>query len=155
VKSCVQKSMVPPSISMERTGIGRHVAYPNLLRRYVATLLDMLLLWFSIYGITRVPALVNSDSGVPIAAVAVILAYEPIFTSRLCTLGQALMGIRVRTPETLDRIPIYMAYFRLFVKYVLGGISLLTIPARKDRRAIHDIAADSIMIDARMLRREA
>ena len=37
------------------------MTYPNLFRRYVATLLDLLVLWFGIYGITRLP--VVGDSG--------------------------------------------------------------------------------------------
>jgi len=34
------------------------------------------------------------------------------------------------------------------VKYLLGIISMLTIPARADRRAIHDFATDTIVIEA-------
>ena len=124
------------------------MTYPNLFRRYVATLLDLLVLWFGIYGITRLPVVGDSGWGMPVAAVAVAVLYEPLFTSRACTLGQVLMRIRVRTNESLKRIPIHMAYMRVCIKYLLGAISVLTIPARLDRRAIHDLAVDSIVVDA-------
>jgi hypothetical protein len=37
---------------------------------------------------------------------------------------------------------------RMLVKYLLGIVSFLTVPARKDRRAIHDLSADTIVIEA-------
>jgi uncharacterized RDD family membrane protein YckC len=36
----------------------------------------------------------------------------------------------------------------MLVKYLLGIVSFLTVPARKDRRAIHDLSADTIVIEA-------
>ena len=37
---------------------------------------------------------------------------------------------------------------RLEIKYILGGISILTNPSRADRRAIHDFATDTIVIES-------
>jgi uncharacterized RDD family membrane protein YckC len=34
------------------------------------------------------------------------------------------------------------------VKYLLGVISFLTMPTRSDRRAIHDLAAETIVVEA-------
>lgn len=58
------------------------------------------------------------------------------------------MRIRVRTPDGNNRIGIAHAFMRMVVKYLLGLISFLTVPARKDRRAIHDLAARSIVVEA-------
>lgn len=77
------------------------------------------------------------------------MPYPNLLRRYVATMGQAIMRIRVRTFESLKRIPVHMAYLRLVVKYVLGGISVLTVPGRRDRRAIHDLPVDSIVVDAR------
>lgn len=123
--------------------------YPNVFRRYLATLLDFVVLGAAVMAAAKAPLVAASTGVLPAFAFSLVLVYEPLFTSYFCTAGQALMGIRVRTRESLQRIAPLKAYQRLLVKYVLGGISLLTIPAREDRRAIHDLATDTIVIDAR------
>ena len=123
--------------------------YPSIFRRYVATLLDIAVIWFCVFGLTRIPAVANSSWGMPVSAVAVIALYEPVFTSFAATLGQVLMRFRVRQFGTLQRIPIHRAYSRIIVKYLLSGVSVITIPARSDRRGIHDLAVDSIVVNAR------
>jgi uncharacterized RDD family membrane protein YckC len=128
------------------------MTYPSVLRRYLATLVDILFLWFCIYGITRLPAFEHGGWRVAATAGIVLVLYEPMLTSFGCTLGQWLMRFRVRSIESFRRIPVLRSYARLGVKYLLGGISLLTIPARLDRRAIHDLAVDSIVVDARSVR---
>src|SRR5512147_3093058 len=101
------------------------MSYPSVLRRYLATLLDVAVIWVCIYGLTHIPVVANSAWGMPISAAAVVLLYEPVFTSRLCTLGQAVMRFRVRDHDTLGRIPVHIAYARVFVKYFLGALSVL------------------------------
>ena len=56
------------------------------------------------------------------------------------------MRIRVRDYRTLERISIAAAFVRLFVKILLGFISLLTVPVDSAKRAIHDIAVGSIVL---------
>jgi uncharacterized membrane protein len=123
--------------------------YPSVLRRYLATLIDFTVIWFCVFGLTRVPAVASSSRGMMLAALAVILLYEPLFTSRLCTVGQGLMRFRVRDYKTSNRIAVHLAYYRVFLKYFLGAISVLTIPARADRRAIHDLEVNSIVVNVR------
>lgn len=124
------------------------MTYPNLLRRYLATLLDMFALWCIVYGVSRF-AIFTEGGAVGYWTLGLsLLLYEPLLTAYACTAGQALMRIRVRTTDGLRRIGPAQAFFRMFVKYLLGMISFLTVPARKDRRAIHDLAADSIVVDA-------
>ena len=122
--------------------------YPSVFRRYLSTLLDLLILWSWIYLVTRIPALVESDWGVAAVVAPVILTYEPLLTAYRCTIGQWVFRLRVRTFENKRRVSIRQAYSRLFVKYFLGAISVLTIPARSDRRAIHDFATETIVIEA-------
>ena len=127
------------------------MTYPSVLRRYLAALLDLAVIWICVLGLTRISAVANSSWGMPAAAATVIVLYEPLFTSFLCTLGQALMRFRVVDHEKRNRVPLVRVYTRVIVKYVLGFISALTIPARSDRRAIHDLTVDSIVVDVRSL----
>ncbi len=122
--------------------------YPSVFRRYLSTLLDMFLLWCWVYAVTRFPAITESNWTVVAAIAPVILTYEPMLTAFRCTIGQWVFRIRVRTFEGGERISVPQAYGRLIGKYFLGIFSMLTIPARKDRRAIHDFATDTIVIEA-------
>ncbi len=58
------------------------------------------------------------------------------------------MGVRVRRFPSLERISLLMAYGRIIVKALLGILSFFTLPFSKNRRAIHDMAARSIVIFA-------
>jgi uncharacterized RDD family membrane protein YckC len=78
----------------------------------------------------------------------VVLIYEPMLKAIRCTIGQWVFRLRVRTFDGGERISSPQAYGRLFVKYLLGAISILTSPARPDRRAIHDFATETIVIEA-------
>jgi uncharacterized RDD family membrane protein YckC len=122
--------------------------YPNVLRRYLATLLDLFAWWCLVYAMSNVPVITQHGTLAYALFGLSFLLYEPLLTTYACTLGQAIMGIRVRTLNGLQRIGLDQAYGRLMVKYLLGIISLLTIPARADRRAIHDLASDTIVISA-------
>jgi uncharacterized RDD family membrane protein YckC len=122
--------------------------YPSVFRRYLATLLDLLVLWFYVYLVTRIPAVIESDGRVGAAVLPVVLTYEPFLTAFRCTIGQWVFRLRVRSTHNMRHISLLQAYVRLLVKYCLGVISVLTIPARQDRRAIHDFATDTVVIEA-------
>ncbi len=73
--------------------------------------------------------------------------YEPASTSLGCTLGNYIKNIRVRQhDDTAKRINFFRALLRYVVKILLGWISFLTIHSNAKRRAIHDLAAGSVMI---------
>jgi uncharacterized RDD family membrane protein YckC len=124
------------------------VKYPNVLRRYLATLLDLFAWWCLIYAMSRVPSITEHGALAYSLFGLSFLLYEPLLTTYACTLGQAIMRIRVRTKEGLKRIALGQAIVRMIVKYLLGIVSFLTVPARADRRAIHDLASDTIVIGA-------
>jgi uncharacterized RDD family membrane protein YckC len=94
----------------------------------------------------------NSDTAVMLRAFIVIFLYfnyEPLLESRNCTLGQRLMGIRVRDYNDRSKaISLPKAHLRIITKMLLGSISFLAMVFSKERRAIHDYAAGSIVIDA-------
>ncbi|MFC1724292.1 RDD family protein [candidate division KSB1 bacterium] len=124
--------------------------YPNIVKRYIAALIDGLLvlalLFISAY-ILR-PVIEFSKTGWIIIALFLLLVYEPLFTSKLCTLGQKIIGIRVRRFMDKRRISLFQAYKRYAVKLIFGLISLFTVPVTEGNRAIHDFAADTIVYNA-------
>lgn len=122
--------------------------YPNVLRRYLATVIDMFVFWCCIYLIASVPTL-NRNTALAYGLLALAWAlYEPVLTAYACTLGQAVMRIRVRTANGAARVNVVQAIGRMLVKYLLGFVSFLTVPARRDRRAIHDLSSGTIVIEA-------
>jgi uncharacterized RDD family membrane protein YckC len=124
------------------------MSYPNALRRYIATLIDAAVAWALVYSVVRLAAITGADEITFILVIVAVAAYEPLSMVYGCTLGQALMRFRVRTVEGLKRISVPQAYGRFAVKYLLGVISFLTMPARSDRRAIHDLASETIVVEA-------
>lgn len=123
---------------------------PTILRRYLSTFIDGI---FILLVFVAVSLTITTDSAIGnYVRVSVFFImfffYEPIFTCRFCTIGQKITGIRVRTYGGYQKISIPAAYLRVFIKILLGLISLLSIPLTKDRRAIHDFASGSIVIMA-------
>mgnify|MGYP002398518358 CR=1 FL=1 len=122
--------------------------YPSILRRYMATFIDGCFIIAAFFVASY--AIDQKSDIADYIRVAVIcfmfFAYEPICTSQFCTVGQKLAGIRVRNSSNLEKISIPAAYVRIIIKVALGFVSLLTISSTKDRRAIHDFVAGSIVI---------
>ncbi len=148
-----------PTVTSEQSGSGDYweikVAmedgkYPTLTRRYIATAIDVA---FVVASIILISYLFDDagETGVKIRVGLILclaLIYEPLCTSRFCTLGQKIMRVRVRRYPSLERISLLMAYTRIFVKAFLGMLSFFTLPFSQKRRAIHDLAARSIVVFA-------
>ena len=124
--------------------------YPSVFRRYIAALIDASVIWGTIVFGFQLMTRFGVESTTPRISLflLMLLCYEPILTSRLCTLGQCAMLFRVRTFDDHERIGLARAYGRFLVKATLGIISLFTIPASRERRAIHDMTAGTIVINS-------
>ncbi|MFH2046880.1 MAG: RDD family protein [Pseudomonadota bacterium] len=124
--------------------------YPDILTRYLATTIDGVFIVLSFIGISYLFQ-GNEMLSISVRLTVIFLLlfiYEPIFTSKLCTLGQKVMKIRVRSIQELKNIPLHTAYIRILIKLVLGIISFFTIPFTKNKRGVHDLAAGSVVIYA-------
>ena len=124
------------------------IEYPTLFRRYLSTLVDGLLL---IGGIVVFSSMLGNREGLTGLRIALflflLLGYEPLLTAYACTLGQYLLGIRVRRVDApTRRLSFLAAYVRYLVKIPLGVVSFITIGFTRQQRALHDFAAKSIMI---------
>lgn len=123
-------------------------AYPLLLRRYQSVMIDAAVL-FSIMIITMVIMNESDARQTVMVSMGIIFAlvYEPILTTYGATLGQYLLGIRVRdSTNPQQRINILQAYIRIVLKWSLGWLSFVTINFNPQHRAIHDMAASSVVV---------
>jgi uncharacterized RDD family membrane protein YckC len=123
--------------------------YPNLLRRYLASLIDGVFVFGLFVLYMRDPLRFARSQDVLYWPLLLLVLYEPLFTRYLCTLGQLVTGIRVRSEPGGQRVPVWRVFIRLFVKYLLGFISFIFMPGHSRKRAIHDLAAGTIVVDAR------
>lgn len=118
----------------------KQVNYPSLSQRYFATTVDVVLLIAVV--IAWVKALshfhVATDDWLWYLVFLPVLFYEPVMTSKAATLGQMVFRFRIRDVITGSQINLQQAYGRWIIKFVLGGVSLLTIPNDAQKRAIHD-----------------
>ena len=125
----------------------RLVEYPTILRRYLSSFIDGC---FIILSVILVPYVIGDEENtlsVRIIIAAIFLfVYEPLYTSKFCTLGQKITGIRIRKFGNYQRLSFPIALLRVTIKGLLGFISLFAIIFSKDKRAIHDYASDSIVI---------
>ena len=123
------------------------MSYPNLFRRYFGTQIDVLVVLFCLYLYGHSPWY---DSATPTYwPMWLFLLYEPICTRFGCTLGQYVMRFRVRTINGHFKVPIWRGLVRVVVKYLLGLISFIRMPRQAQRRALHDLASGTIVLDAR------
>jgi predicted membrane protein len=122
--------------------------YPSLVRRYKALFIDSMLILITLVTIMVLVQDSEFRTTVMVSAASIILlTYEPFLTSFSKTFGQRLMKIRVGKRENpSQRINLLNAYIRWFTKGLLGWISFVTIHFNRQRRAIHDIASDSVVI---------
>jgi uncharacterized RDD family membrane protein YckC len=125
------------------------VTYPNVLRRWLGTVLDWIFIFVVLIAIAKLGVEPESEGWVMALVVVFVLLYEPLLTIYGCTLGQFAMRMRVRDETTLGRITLSQAYYRIFVKYFLGWISVLTLPFQKRRQAIHDLVTGTLVVEAR------
>lgn len=125
--------------------------YPSLLRRYLASAIDILAILFLFFLYSRSP--LHGGDGTESATwpLWLLLAYEPVLNRYGTTLGQLLMRFRVRTISGNRRVPLWRGLIRLISKYLLGAISFLKMPVQKQRRALHDVISGTIALNVSTL----
>lgn len=129
---------------------GLYMQYPSVSKRYFAAVIDVFVILGIFYIASESPVASLAKANI-FVVYAIVFLYEPVFTSKLCTLGQFMMGYRVRTLGDYKRIGVFQALSRYIIKIPLGIISMLTIPARRDRRAIHDLVTSTIVVSNKAL----
>jgi uncharacterized RDD family membrane protein YckC len=126
------------------------VGYPTLVKRVQSIGIDGIFMFVLMFA---VGAIIDKTGDAPgwlraVLFIGIWFVYEPLAVSIGCTLGQYLMGLRVReAANEKKKINIILSYVRFALKVLLGWISFLTIHTNPQRRAIHDLAAHSVMIE--------
>ena len=123
--------------------------YPELKDRVQSTFIDTILIIVLMFGVASLlDRFENPPDWIRIVLFFGLFAiYEPVCTALGCTLGNYLTKIRVRQfGNPAKRINLLQAFVRYVLKFALGWISFLTMHSNKERRAIHDFAAGSVMI---------
>ncbi|GEM_PF-563796 len=127
---------------------GKAHEFPYLIDRYKAMLIDGLLLLVLMTICVQVKSVLDPDSmWLLIVYILFLFLYEPVLVTHSSTIGQRIMKIRVRSiDEPNDRINLGKSYVRFLTKALLGWLSFVTISFNKERRAIHDMIASSVVI---------
>lgn len=123
--------------------------YPLLLKRVIALSIDGFLMLLAMVLIMYLSeesewsTIIRVGSGV-----VMVMMYEPLLTAYDATLGQRMLGIRVRDERNpLGRISVAQAYVRFVVKGLLGWLSFITIHFNPKHQALHDLISSSVMIE--------
>ena len=127
--------------------------YPDLKTRVQSTFIDVALMlglmFLTATILERITPSQEEEDGWVRALIFILIwgTYEPVATVMGSTLGNYLMKIRVRKHKDINKkINLLQAYIRFVFKFLLGWVSFITINGNKERRAIHDFAAGSVMI---------
>lgn len=122
--------------------------YPTLLKRVQALFIDGSLIFILMIFLMTMFSESEYRAAIMIgSALAFSLLYEPMLTAYSATIGQRIVGIRVRSIDNVSKnISLPQAFSRVIVKDLLGWASFVTIHFNREHRAIHDFAGSSVMI---------
>lgn len=120
--------------------------YPTIVRRYTATFIDGGILGFLVIAVAMMYQGEAYATRRVSTILLIVLVYEPFATSLICTVGQFITGIRIRTVDTYEKISLPLAYIRVAVKFMLGWYSFFSILFSDQKRAIHDYASGTVVL---------
>jgi len=135
--------------------------YASWGRRFVAWLLDVVIVWGPIWVASSAVALAVEDAASGIVLFALLAVLAPLYYAffhagdRGQTLGKRAVGIAVRNVKTLGRISLVRALARAYFIALLWVMSWTTIPLILDylwplwdakHQAWHDKVAASVVV---------
>lgn len=125
------------------------VAYPRLLRRVRATLVDSLLLTLVAFGALFLAASAGlaHPLGKALLILLPILMLEPGLVALTGgTVGHHLVRLRVTRLDGVRNITFPAATVRFLVKLLFGTLSLIFVLTTSRHQALHDLVARSMVI---------
>lgn len=125
------------------------LAYPRLVKRVRAVLIDTLLLPVAAIA----TAMLGSAAGVTHPYAKLMLLVGPVLLLEPClvaytggTMGHHVMRLRVMRADGVRRLSLAAATLRFAVKLFLGWLSFVFVLATAKHQALHDLLARSIVI---------
>jgi len=125
------------------------IAYPRLLRRVQAVLIDSLIVSILIYICAISVAYIQIENSILriLLAFGPAISLEPIMVAFTgATFGHHFIGLKVRHVYKDRNINIAFAFLRFILKLILGMLSLIFILITRKHQAIHDIFTRAIVI---------
>ncbi len=127
--------------------------FPPLVKRFQSLIIDLVFIIICMALFSQLFAKSDEDGNGALKGFllfGLFFLYEPFCMAFGCTIGNYVSGIRVRKFQDEEkRISLSNSYLRFIVKSLLGTISFFTVTSNKSKRAIHDMAAGSIMVYAK------
>lgn len=133
----------------ELTAIADKNIYPSLSDRVQSTFIDTLVIVAVMFVFAAwLEKFAHAPEWISIVLFFGLWAiYEPLCTAIGGTVGNLFKGIRVRKyGEENNSINFFQAFFRYILKISLGWLSFVSIHFNREKRAIHDLVAGSVMI---------
>ncbi len=125
--------------------------YARLPSRVKAAFIDGVTIIILIYGITEILSLFDFVPNYIRGGLffLVFFLYEPLLISLFGrTVGHLLCDLVVKNGENEKKnILFHLAVIRFILKVLLGWLSLLTVTGNEKNQAIHDFAANSVVIN--------
>lgn len=124
-------------------------AYPRLVVRIKGAFIDGIIVPFLAIGsIFLLEAIGIHRAEIKIAcAILIILVLEPMAVSLTGgTIGHHILGLRVRSKTVDKRLNVFAALIRFLIKTIFGLPSFFVALLTRNRQALHDLTANSIVI---------
>jgi uncharacterized RDD family membrane protein YckC len=153
-------SAPPPPVWDARPADTGHVAYGGFWIRFVAYIIDAILLGIvggvvaSLFGVSMMQTdWEHYDPTINLVSLVVGWLYFALLESseRGATVGKMAMGLRVVTSQG-QRLSFMNAtgrYFAKFISAIILGIGFIMIAFTDKKRGLHDIIADTLVIKTR------
>ena len=126
------------------------INYSTITSRIKAAFFDtiFIILLILTYNFILETLEINSTVIKSVGMVSILFLYEPLLVTILgATVGHMFMDIRIKDKENPTKnINILSAILRFIVKIFLGWFSLVTVSNHSEKRAIHDLVGNSIVI---------
>jgi uncharacterized RDD family membrane protein YckC len=139
--------------NIQQTDISEEHIYPSIMNRIQALFFDV---WILIGLMMYLSNTFFSDYqdkyvGIKILVFFVaLLIYEPIANMTGGTIGYRTMGMKIRCSNDINKkIRFSQALMRSAMTLAFGWISFLTISTDPQRRAMHDKASGTVVINAK------
>ncbi|PCI34174.1 MAG: RDD family protein [Flavobacteriaceae bacterium] len=123
--------------------------YPGVFLRVKAAVIDSIVVIFLMIVATDIFSRFESVPNYArmIAFVFVFILYEPLMVSLFkSTIGHRISKIKVQRFDTGKQLSFGLAIIRFLVKTLLGWLSFFTISINEERKAIHDLMVNSVVV---------